>query len=215
MAIITCAWSWAKSSQIKIKSYKGLCAQPHPMAEPGGSCSPSDTECVLGPGEILPEFGVGWASSSCLCCPLNNNCIEACLHSPSHCQTPDCFGNLQIILLSLNTALIIPCQMGNLGMLLIKLEKQGWKGALIKFTDQKGAESGLLWEVLPVLQSKEAKSPSQREAPTLTWPVGALGINDADVKHKFWGFFWNSDQKKGRNYLVPVLSLMQLPLSQY
>lgn len=50
-----CAWSWAKPSQIKIKLHKKLGVQPHPQRQK--QQSPSDTEDVPGPREILPQSG--------------------------------------------------------------------------------------------------------------------------------------------------------------
>lgn len=50
-----CAWSWAKPSQIEFNLYKKLGVEPHPQREK--QQSPSDTEDVPGPGEILPQSG--------------------------------------------------------------------------------------------------------------------------------------------------------------
>lgn len=62
----------------------------------------------------------------------------------------------------------------------------------------------------------KAKSPSISQNATTQLcpgPVWALGINHADVKHH--RYFLEQQPKKGKSDLIPVLSPMQLPLSQY
>lgn len=76
----------------------------------------------------------------------------------------------------------------------------------MKFSDEKGAESELLWEALPARNTPgiqiSINLPEQnlgRHSPAPSWPLGALGINDADVKTQIWVVFFFLEQrpKKG------------------